>query len=40
MPRILEEKDGPNPPPGFPGLETALPLLLTAVHEGRLSLTP
>jgi carbamoyl-phosphate synthase / aspartate carbamoyltransferase / dihydroorotase len=37
-PHTLEEKDGPNPPPGFPGLETALPLLLTAVHEGRLSL--
>ena len=37
-PHKLEEKDGENPPPGFPGLETALPLLLTAVHEGRLSL--
>jgi carbamoyl-phosphate synthase/aspartate carbamoyltransferase/dihydroorotase len=37
-PHILAEKDGENPPPGFPGLETALPLLLTAVHEGRLSL--
>ena len=37
-PHTLEEKDGENPPPGFPGLETALPLLLTAVHEGRLSL--
>lgn len=24
--------------PGFPGLETALPLLLTAVHDGRLTL--
>lgn len=24
--------------PGFPGLETALPLLLTAVHEGRMSI--
>ncbi|RLC98814.1 MAG: hypothetical protein DRI46_10660 [Chloroflexi bacterium] len=24
--------------PGFPGLETALPLLLTAVHQGRLTL--
>jgi carbamoyl-phosphate synthase/aspartate carbamoyltransferase/dihydroorotase len=24
--------------PGFPGLETALPLLLTAVHEGKLTL--
>jgi carbamoyl-phosphate synthase/aspartate carbamoyltransferase/dihydroorotase len=31
------EKDGPNPPPGFPGLETALPLYLTAVSEGRLT---
>ncbi|HEY6073819.1 MAG TPA: hypothetical protein VIV15_10600, partial [Anaerolineales bacterium] len=27
-----------NPPPGFPGLETALSLLLTAVQAGRLSL--
>ena len=25
-------------PPGFPGLETILPLLLKAVHEGRLTL--
>ena len=37
-PHTLEEKDGDNPPPGFPGLETALPLLLTAVHEGRLTI--
>jgi carbamoyl-phosphate synthase/aspartate carbamoyltransferase/dihydroorotase len=37
-PHTLEEKSGSNPPPGFPGLETALPLLLTAVHEGRLSM--
>lgn len=37
-PHTLEEKDSPDPPPGFPGLETALPLLLTAVHEGRMSL--
>jgi len=37
-PHTLAEKDGPNPPPGFPGLETALPLFLTAVHEGRLSM--
>jgi carbamoyl-phosphate synthase/aspartate carbamoyltransferase/dihydroorotase len=37
-PHTLEEKDDPNPPPGFPGLETALPLLLTAVHEGRLNM--
>jgi carbamoyl-phosphate synthase/aspartate carbamoyltransferase/dihydroorotase len=33
-PHTLEEKDSENPPPGFPGLETALPLLLTAVDAG------
>ncbi|MBI5945012.1 MAG: amidohydrolase family protein [Chloroflexi bacterium] len=38
-PHTLEEKDSDNPPPGFPGLETALPLLLTAVSESRLTLT-
>ncbi len=37
-PHLLSEKDSDNPPPGFPGLETALPLLLTAVHEERLTL--
>ena len=37
-PHTLAEKDGKNPPPGFPGLETALPLLLTAMNEGRLTL--
>ncbi|HVN52885.1 MAG TPA: amidohydrolase family protein [Anaerolineaceae bacterium] len=37
-PHTLAEKDGPNPPPGYPGLETALPLYLTAVAEGRLTL--
>ncbi|HLA97678.1 MAG TPA: amidohydrolase family protein [Anaerolineales bacterium] len=37
-PHTLAEKDGPNPPPGFPGLETALALLLSAVHAGRLTL--
>jgi carbamoyl-phosphate synthase/aspartate carbamoyltransferase/dihydroorotase len=36
-PHTLAEKDGENPPPGFPGLETALPLLLTALSEGRLT---
>ncbi len=36
-PHTLAEKDGPQPPPGFPGLETALALMLTAVAEGRLS---
>ena len=37
-PHTLAEKDGANPPPGYPGLETALPLYLTAVAEGRLSM--
>jgi carbamoyl-phosphate synthase/aspartate carbamoyltransferase/dihydroorotase len=36
-PHTLEEKDSDNPPPGFPGVETILPLLLTAVHDGRLT---
>ncbi|NXK89198.1 PYR1 protein, partial [Formicarius rufipectus] len=36
-PHTLEEKQGKEPPPGYPGLETMLPLLLTAVSEGRLS---
>jgi carbamoyl-phosphate synthase/aspartate carbamoyltransferase/dihydroorotase len=35
-PHTLEEKSGENPPPGFPGLETAVPLLFSAVHNGRL----
>ncbi|HET6823901.1 MAG TPA: amidohydrolase family protein [Anaerolineales bacterium] len=34
-PHTLAEKDSENPPPGFPGLETLLPLLLTAVDNGR-----
>jgi len=37
-PHTLEEKDSQTPPPGFPGLETALPLLLTAIQAGRLSM--
>ena len=37
-PHTLAEKDGANPPPGFPGVETMLPLLLDAVKHGRLSL--
>ena len=36
-PHTKEEKMSGTPPPGFPGLETALPLMLTAVHEGRLT---
>jgi carbamoyl-phosphate synthase / aspartate carbamoyltransferase / dihydroorotase len=37
-PHTLAEKDGENPPPGFPGLETLLPLLLNAVDAGRLTI--
>jgi carbamoyl-phosphate synthase/aspartate carbamoyltransferase/dihydroorotase len=37
-PHTVEEKDSDNPPPGFPGLETILPLLLTAVSESRLTI--
>jgi dihydroorotase-like cyclic amidohydrolase len=37
-PHTLAEKDSSTPPPGFPGLETALPLYLNAVKEGRLSI--
>jgi len=38
-PHLPCEKEGATPPAGLPGLETMLPLLLTAVHEGRLGLT-
>ncbi|HNM35675.1 MAG TPA: hypothetical protein PKI33_01370, partial [Anaerolineales bacterium] len=34
----LAEKDGENPPPGFPGLETLLPLLLQGVQDRRLTI--
>ncbi len=37
-PHTLEEKAGATPPPGVPGVETMLPLLLTAVDAGRLTL--
>lgn len=37
-PHTRAEKEGDSPPPGVPGLETMLPLLLTAVAEGRLTL--
>jgi dihydroorotase-like cyclic amidohydrolase len=37
-PHTREEKEGDSPPPGVPGLEVMLPLLLTAVTGGRLSL--
>jgi carbamoyl-phosphate synthase/aspartate carbamoyltransferase/dihydroorotase len=36
-PHTLEEKAGTNPPPGVPGLETSLSLMLSAVHDGRLT---
>jgi dihydroorotase (multifunctional complex type) len=37
-PHTLEEKRSAQPPMGTPGLETMLPLLLTAAHAGRLQL--
>lgn len=37
-PHTLEEKNSPTPPAGVPGLETALPLMLTATEEGRVAL--
>lgn len=37
-PHTLEEKRSARPPMGTPGLETMLPLLLTAAHDGRLTL--
>jgi len=37
-PHALAEKHGEKGPPGVPGLETALPLMLTAVAEGRLTM--
>ncbi|HEX8599528.1 MAG TPA: amidohydrolase family protein [Chloroflexia bacterium] len=37
-PHTLKEKESDDPPFGVPGLETSLPLMLTAVHAGRLTL--
>ncbi len=37
-PHTLTEKQSATPPPGVPGLETSLPLMLGAVENGRLSL--
>nr|AOE43169.1 pyrimidine synthesis [Synstelium polycarpum] len=37
-PHTYAEKTSAKPPPGFPGLETSLALMLTAVHQGRLTL--
>lgn len=36
-PHTREEKDSDTPPFGVPGLETTLPLMLTAVQEGKLT---
>lgn len=37
-PHTIEEKNSDIPPNGVPGLETTLPLLLTAVSENRLTI--
>jgi len=37
-PHTKEEKESGQPPFGFPGLETTLPLLLTAVHQKKLTI--
>ncbi len=37
-PHSMAEKDSPDPPPGVPGLETTLPLLLWAADRGMLTL--
>jgi carbamoyl-phosphate synthase/aspartate carbamoyltransferase/dihydroorotase len=36
-PHTLDEKLSKNPPYGVPGLETTLPLLLTAMHEEKIT---
>jgi carbamoyl-phosphate synthase/aspartate carbamoyltransferase/dihydroorotase len=36
-PHTLDEKRSATPPPGVPGLETSLPLMLSAVADGRLT---
>lgn len=37
-PHLREEKESATPPPGVPGLETTLPLLMNAVQAARLTL--
>ena len=37
-PHTLTEKEAASPPPGVPGLQTSLPLMLTAVSQNRLTL--
>lgn len=36
-PHTIQEKRSATPPPGVPGLETSLPLMLSAVQDGRLT---
>ncbi len=36
-PHTLDEKHSASPPPGVPGLESSLPLMLAAVADGRLT---
>ncbi|KAL7076973.1 hypothetical protein ACQ4LE_003728 [Meloidogyne hapla] len=36
-PHTFDEKCSSNPPPGFPGVEYMLPLLLQAVNDGKLT---
>jgi len=36
-PHTWDEKCTANPPPGFPGIEYMLPLLLQAVKDGKLT---
>jgi carbamoyl-phosphate synthase/aspartate carbamoyltransferase/dihydroorotase len=36
-PHLLTEKDSDSAPPGFPGIDTALPLYLTALHKNWLT---
>jgi dihydroorotase-like cyclic amidohydrolase len=36
-PHTKDEKESNNPPYGVPGLETTLPLLLTAMNEGKIT---
>ncbi|MBV7329919.1 dihydroorotase [Chloroflexi bacterium TSY] len=37
-PHTIDEKNLDTPPPGVPGIETMLPLLVTAVHHDRLTI--
>ena len=37
-PHTLQEKGSAAPPPGVPGLETSLPMMLTAVSQDRITL--